>query len=106
MRLSLVRFHWLRFLGAIFALVLAIIYLMESEEIALLGFALIALVAAVICIKIRKGTLPAICDLCRSKGTMRAEYGPGFSNARLILNCPQCGRVINKAQAGMQPGIE
>ncbi len=106
MYLNFFRFHWLRFLTAIIVLALALLYLMEVEGIALFGFLFLALIVTIICDKIRKGTMPAICDLCRSKGTIKAEYGAGFSNARLILNCPQCGRVINKADQGINPQKE
>lgn len=106
MHLSFVLFHWLRFLGAVFALCFAILYIMGGEEISLAGFAVIALVASVIGIRIRKGSMPATCDLCKTRGTMKAEYGAGFSNARLVITCPHCGRVVNKAKTGIKTGIE
>ena len=106
MRLNFFRFHWLRFLGAVLALFFAILYLAGGEEIALAGFAFIAIIAGFIGIRVRKGTMPALCDLCKEHGTLKAEYGAGFSNARLILNCPNCGRVINTATRGAAPERE
>ncbi len=106
MRLNFFRFHWLRFFGAILALLFAILYLAGGEEFALGGFALIAIIAGYIGIRVRKGTMPALCDLCKETGTLKAEYGAGFSNARLILNCPKCGRVINAAEKGIKPKRE
>jgi hypothetical protein len=82
------------------------LYLGEQEEIALIGFAVVATITAYLCFRIRKGDMPATCDLCGENGTLKAEYGAGFSNARLILNCPHCGRVINKASRGTDPQQE
>ncbi len=96
-------FQWLRFLCAVVVLGLAILYLAGGEKIALVGFAIITFPVAVICNRLRKGTMVAVCDLCKAKGTMTAEYGAGFSNARLVINCPHCGRVVNKADRGVDP---
>lgn len=104
--MSIVLFHWIRFFGAIMALLLAVLYLIGFEQISLVGFTIIAIYAAVVCIKLQKGKLPARCDLCRSKGTLKAEYGHAFTNSRLVLSCPQCGRVVNRAKNGIRPGKE
>jgi hypothetical protein len=106
MRISLLRFHWLRFIGAITALLLALIYLAEYEYLSLTGFGVMALIMTYGGIRIRRGTLPAVCDLCGAASTMSAEYGAGFSNARLILSCPSCGRVVNRAENGIKPEKE
>lgn len=106
MRLNFSRCHRLRFFGAVLALLLALLYLGDQEEIALIGFAVVATISSYLCIRIRKGNMPATCDLCGENGTLKAEYGAGFSNARLILNCPHCGRVINKASQGIDPQQE
>lgn len=106
MRLTLLRFHWLRFFGAIVALLLALLYLYGYEQFSLIGFALIALVLTYGGIRIRRGTLPAICDLCGAHATMTSEYGAGFSNARLIICCPDCGRIVNGSNGGVQPRKE
>lgn len=106
MHISLIRLYWLRLIGAALALLLAILYLAEFEEISLAGFALIALMAIYIGIRINNGTMPAHCDLCGSEGTMGAEYGAGYANARLILNCRRCGRVINGASGSVKPQKE
>ena len=100
MFLNFFRFHWLRFIGAILALLLSVIYLFGFEEISLAGFAVGIVIACYIGIKIRKGTMPARCDLCGSQGTLKAEYGAGFANARLVLSCAHCGRVINGGAKG------
>lgn len=99
-------FHWLRFLCALVVLALAILYLAGGEKIALIGFAIIACAATVICTRLRKGTMPAVCDLCQARGVMKAEYGAGFSNARLVIDCPRCSRVVNKAKQGVNPQKE
>lgn len=106
MYLNFYRFHRLRLLTAIVVLVLALLYLAELQVAALTGFALITLVVIFICNALRKGTMPAVCDLCLAKGTMKAEYGPGFSNARLVIRCPRCGRVINHERYGIDPQKE
>ncbi len=104
--MSILLFHWIRFIGAIVALLLAILYLTGFDRISLAGFTLIGAYAAVTCILVQNGTLPAKCDLCSSKGTLKAEYGHGFTNVRLVLSCPVCGRVVNKAKNGIKPGKE
>lgn len=104
--MSIFLFHWIRFVGAILALLLAVLYLIGFERVSLVGFTLIGIYAAVTCILVQQGTLPARCDLCRSKSTLKAEYQHGFTNVRLILNCPQCGRVVNRAKHGVIPGKE
>lgn len=106
MYLSFLRFHWLRFSGAIITLLLAVIYLLEFEGISLIGFGMLAVVGTFLGMGLRNGTLPARCDLCGSSGRFSAEYGTGFSNARLILSCPQCGRVINNSERGIIPEHE
>lgn len=106
MRLSLLRFYWLRVLGAVLALVLASLYLADFEEISIFGFSFMALVAAVLTIRISRNTMPASCDLCGAPATMTAEYGAGYSNARLILNCTRCGRVINSRPGSVKPQKE
>ena len=100
MFLNFFRFHWLRFIGAILALLLSIIYLFGFEEISLAGFGIGIVIASYIGIRIRKGSMPARCDLCGSEGSLKAEYGAGFSNARLVLTCSSCGRVINGGEKG------
>ena len=104
--MTILLFHWIRFIGAIVALLLAILYLIGFEKISLVGFSLIGAYGAVVCILLQKGTLPAKCDLCSTKGTMKAEYDYGFANARLVLGCPKCGRVINGAKHGIRPERE
>lgn len=104
--MSILLFHWIRFIGAILALLLAILYLIGFEQVSLAGFILIGIYGAVTCILVQNGTLPAKCDLCSSKGTLKAEYGHGFTNVRLVLSCPQCGRVVNTAKNGIKPGKE
>lgn len=106
MYFSFVRLHWLRFSGAIIALLLAIIYLLEFEGVSLIGFGMMAVAGAYLGMALRNGTLPARCDLCGSPGRFSAEYGAGFSNARLILSCQQCGRVINNSERGVAPEQE
>lgn len=106
MYLSFVRFHWLRFSGALTALLFAVVYLLEFEEIALVGFALLAVVGTYLGMSLRKGTLSARCDLCGSPGSFSAEYGAGFSNSRLILSCIRCGRVVNTSERGVTPEKE
>ncbi len=106
MYLNFFLFYWLRVLSAIIVLSLAILYLAGGEKIALIGFASLTFIVTIICNMLRKGTMPAACDLCKSKGSMKAEYGAGFSNARLILNCSNCGRIVNKAANGFNPQKE
>lgn len=106
MYLNFHTFHKLRIITAVIVLILALIYLNGGEKIALIGFALMSTVVAIICNKIRKGIMPAVCDLCGTKATLQAEYGAGFSNARLVLNCPCCGRVVNQAKQGVNPQRE
>lgn len=106
MHLSLLRFYWLKIYCAILALVFAMLYLTGFEGLSILGFSGIALVAAVITIRISRNTMVAICDLCGAPATMTAEYGAGYANARLILNCSHCGRVINGKPGSMQPQKE
>ena len=102
--MSLIRFHWLKFLGAVTALCLAIMYLAGLEKASLAGFFLIGVYASILCIRIQKGTQKARCDLCGQPSTMRVEYNHGFTNVRLIIDCPACGRVVNTATAGVLPG--
>jgi len=104
--MSILLFHWVRFIGAIVALVLAILYLTGFEGVSLAGFICVGIYAAVTCILVQNGTLPARCDLCGNKGTLKAEYGHGFTNVRLVLSCPRCGRVVNTAKHGIRPGKE
>lgn len=106
MNLNFFRFYWLRLIGAILTIGLAVTYLSGREEISLTGFALLAVVISFYGIKIRKGTMPALCDLCGSQSTMKAEYGAGFSNARLVVTCPRCGRVINRGTGTIKPERE
>lgn len=106
MPINFIRFYWLRLFGAVFALILALLYLAGFELISLAGFSGIAFIAIYITIKINNGTMPAKCDLCESAGTMTAEYNAGFSNARLILTCEHCGRVVNGAPGSVKPQKE
>jgi hypothetical protein len=106
MRLSFLRFYWLRLFGAVLALVMATLYLNDFEGISITGFSLMALVAVVISIRISRNTMPASCDLCGAPATMTAEYGAGYSNARLILNCTRCGRVVNTRPGSVKPEKE
>jgi hypothetical protein len=92
---------WVRIGGAGFALLLAAAYLAGYIVFALTGFGLIGLIGGTIGYRINGGNLPATCDLCGQKGLFRAEYGHGFGNARLILDCPECGRVVNRAGGGV-----
>ncbi len=97
-------FHFLyraRIGGAAAALMLAGTYLAGYLVFAVAGFALLGLAGGVTGFLINRGTLPAICDLCGRRGIFSAEYGHGFRNARLILDCPRCGRVINRAEHGV-----
>ncbi len=87
--------------GAAAALLLAGTYLAGYLAFALAGFALLGLAGGVIGFLINRGTLPARCDLCGRKGIFSAEYGHGFRNARLILDCPRCGRIVNRADYGV-----
>ena len=98
MHLSFIRFYWLRLIGAVAALILALLYLAGFEMYSLAGFAVVATFAIYHGIRINNGTQPAICDLCGNQGTFSAEYGAGFSNARLILTCSNCGRVVNGSE--------
>ncbi len=104
--MSLVRFHWLRFITAAVALVLALFYLAGFEELSLAGFLVIGIYAALLTIRLRRGRQKAKCDLCGGPGLLRVEHGPAFSGARLVLECPRCGRVVNTAREGMRPGLE
>lgn len=104
--MSILQFHWLRFFGALLALILAIVYLLGYVKIALGGFFIIGVYGAVTCIRIQKGIQPGKCDLCGSKGLLKVEYEHAFTNARLILDCPSCGRVVNRAKNGIKPGLE
>ncbi len=104
--MSIMHFHWLRFLGAVAALIFAVMYLFGYEKAALIGFIIIGIYAAVTCIRIQKGMQPGKCDLCGRKGLLRVEYEHGFTNVRLVLDCPSCGRVVNKAKNGIKPGLE
>jgi len=106
MRLSLLRLYWLRIFGALFALIFAIFYLLGLEELSVACFGVMALAITVLTIRIRNNTLPADCDLCGASATITAEYGAGFANARLILNCSRCGRVINSRPGSMKPQKE
>jgi hypothetical protein len=106
MRLSLLRFYWLRIFGALLALIFSLFYLLGLEGAAAAGFSVMALAITVLAIRIRNNTLPASCDLCGGPATITTEYGAGFANARLILNCPRCGRVINGRPGSMQPQKE
>ncbi len=106
MHLNFSLFYRLRLLCAIVVLGLALLYLAGGEKFSLIGFALLFVIVTFLCNQIRKGTMPAVCDLCKSKGTMQAEYGAGFSNAKLVINCPQCGRVVNKGEDGVNPQRE
>lgn len=104
--MSIVLFHWLRFCGAVAALILAILYLAGYEQLSLIGFFLIGIYAAITCIRIQKGTQPAKCDLCGAGGILKVEYEHGYTNVRLILDCPHCGQVVNTAKTGVKPGLE
>ncbi|WP_136798197.1 MULTISPECIES: hypothetical protein [Desulfosediminicola] len=106
MHINLIRLYWLRLAAAALALLLAILYLAEFEKVSLAGFALIALIGGYIGIRINNSTMPARCDLCGSVGTMGAEYGAGYANARLILNCSRCGRVVNGKPGSVKPQKE
>lgn len=103
MRLSLLRFYWLKLIGAAIALLLAIVYLAGYEPYSLMGFGVMAFIVTILAIRIRKGTMPATCDLCGAASTMKAEYGAGFSNAKLVITCPRCGRVINGKKGSVHP---
>jgi hypothetical protein len=104
--MNILRFHWIRFIGAIVTLFLALFYLFGFEEFAIAGFVLIAVYTTILCARLQKGTQPAICDLCRTKSFMKVEYEHGFSHVRLVVLCPNCGRVVNKAKNGIKPGLE
>jgi len=106
MRLSLLRLYWLRIFGALFALIFAVLYLIGMEGLAMTGFGGMAVAVTVLAIRIRNNTLPAECDLCGAPATITTEYGAGFANARLILNCRRCGRVINGRPGSMKPQKE
>lgn len=106
MNLNFKMFYRLRFFCALIVFGLALLYLAGGEKPALVGFAIITAITVFICDKLRKGTMPADCDLCQASATMKAEYGAGFSNARLVLHCPQCGRVINVAKEGVELRVE
>ncbi len=101
MLLSFHRFYKLRIITAVIVFILAILYLTGYEEVGLAGFAVITALAAYVCNKLRLGTMAAYCDLCGRDGLMKAEYGAGFSNARLVLNCCNCGRVVNSTKLGV-----
>jgi len=88
--------YWLRIAGAGAALLLAVAYLAGYVAFALLGFGFVGLAGGIIGYRINRGTLPATCDLCGRNGLFSAEYGHGFRNARLILNCTTCGRVVGQ----------
>ena len=96
-------FFWVRTAGAACALLFAAAYLAGYIAFALTGFGLIGLIGGTIGYRVNGGSLPAICDLCGQKGLFRAEYGHGFRNARLVLDCPGCGRVVNRAGGGVEP---
>lgn len=102
--LNIVRFHWIRFIGAVLALLLAILYLVGFESMSLIGFIFIGFYGAVTGIRIQRGNQPASCDLCQSKALMKVEYEHGFSNVRLIVDCPRCGQVVNTSTGGITPG--
>ena len=106
MRLSLLRLYWIRIFGALFALIFAVFYLMGLEGLSVAGFGMMALAITILTIRIRNNTLPASCDLCGAPSTITAEYDAGFANARLILNCRRCGRVINGRPGSMKPQKE
>jgi hypothetical protein len=106
MHLSFIRFYWLRLFGALTALTLALLYLAGFELTGLAGFSCIGAIAVYIGIRINNETMPARCDLCGATGTMKAEYGTGFVNARLILICPYCGRVVNSSPGSVKPQKE
>lgn len=99
-------FYRTRLILACIVLGLSLLYLNGGEKTALGGFAVLTLVTVFLCDKLRKGTMPAICDLCGKAGTMKAEYGAGFSNARLVLSCPRCGRVVNKGNDVVELEVE
>lgn len=104
--MTILRFHWLRFIGAIVTLILALLYLFGFEKPAMAGFIVIGAYATFLGIRIQRGKQRAVCDLCGAKSMMKVEYEPGFSNVRLIIDCPRCGRVVNKAKRGIRPGRE
>ena len=93
-------------MGAIATLILAIVYLLGFEVQAMTGFIVIAVYAVVLSIRIQQGTQPAVCDLCRSRAHMKVKYEHGFSNVRLMVQCPHCGTVVNTAGStgGVRPG--
>jgi len=104
--MSILRFHWIRFFGAAAALVLALMYLFGYEQPALAGFLVIGVYATITCVRIQRGTQPAKCDLCGRSSKMKVEYDHGFSNVKLIVECPDCGRIVNKAKQAIKPGRE
>lgn len=104
--MNILRFHWIRFIGAIVILFLALCYLFDYKVFAMTGFIIITVGVTLFCAMLRKGKVPAVCDLCGSKALMKVEYEPGFINVRLVVNCPHCGRVINTAKNGIKPGRE
>ncbi|MEE4166712.1 MAG: hypothetical protein V2I35_11990 [Desulfocapsaceae bacterium] len=87
--------------GAASALLCAGAYLAGYITFSLIGFAFVGIVGGTIGVLLNRGTLPALCDLCGKKGVFGAEYGHGFRNARLILDCPRCGRVVNRSRHGL-----
>jgi len=99
--LSFHTLHRARTAGAAAALLLAVAYLAGYQAFAVAGFVLLGLAGGVTGVLINRGMLPALCDLCGRRGTFSAEYGQGFRNARLILACPRCGRVVNRADHGV-----
>ena len=94
-------FYKLRIAAAIIVLALALLYLNGFEKFSLAGFAVLTCITAYVCNKLRLGTMDAHCDLCGARGVMKAEYGAGFSNARLVIDCQKCGRVINSSKTGI-----
>ena len=94
--------YWGRIAGAAAALLLAVTYMAGFIELALFGFGIVGLVGGVIGYRLNRGSLLAICDLCGKKGIFRAEHGHGFRNARIVLDCPGCGPVVNRAGYGMR----
>jgi hypothetical protein len=104
--MNILRFHWIRFIGAIIILLLSLCYLFGLEAFAISGFIVIAVYTTVLCTRLQKGNQPAVCDLCQAKAMMKVEYEHGFSNVRLVIQCPHCGRVVNTAKNGIRPGRE
>jgi hypothetical protein len=48
-------------------------------------------------------SLPGRCDLCRGAGRLLIRHQERFGN-RMVLECPTCGRVINRRRYAIDIG--